>query len=234
MKNDETSSTCDDVQPNLAELALGVLTGRERASALSHIQGCPRCREEVEQLSLTADSMLSLAPELDPPAGFEVRFLDQVASASRRRWLPRLPVIRIPAGRRGRLALAGSFAAIALAAAFGLGYAITPAPNVNTASPARIVEATLTSATANRAALGEVYIFGDTPDWLFMSVNGAPSSGYVDCQVSTVSGRKVTVGQFWLSSGSGSWASSLPVARDQLRSAEIVNDKGVVLASARL
>ena len=58
---------------DLAELALGVLTGRERSRALSHVESCPRCSEELELLSRAADALVAVAPEAEPPLGFETR-----------------------------------------------------------------------------------------------------------------------------------------------------------------
>src|ERR1700728_5121269 len=81
----------------LAELALGVLTGRDRARVLSHVESCPRCAEELEILSRTADSVVRAAPEMEPPLGFEVRLFERmgltdVAPRRRRlrpsRWAP--------------------------------------------------------------------------------------------------------------------------------------------------
>ncbi len=58
-----------------AELALGLLSGPDRASALSHLASCPTCRTEVDELAVVADRLLLLAPDEGPPAGFESRVL---------------------------------------------------------------------------------------------------------------------------------------------------------------
>ena len=42
--------SCDEFAEVAAELALGVLTGRERAMAIAHLDGCDACREHVRQL----------------------------------------------------------------------------------------------------------------------------------------------------------------------------------------
>src|SRR5271154_4147635 len=85
---------CEEYGNELAELALGVLTGRERSRVLSHVESCPRCAEELEVLSRTADSVLRAAPDMEPPLGFEVRLFermgvtDVVPSRRRRRLRP--------------------------------------------------------------------------------------------------------------------------------------------------
>src|ERR1700722_8219072 len=63
---------------NLAELALGILTGRERAATLAHVDSCPRCAEELEQLAHAADAVVSVAPEIEPTMGFEVRLFGRM------------------------------------------------------------------------------------------------------------------------------------------------------------
>ena len=44
---------CDEFTDVAAELALGVLTGRERAQAIAHLDHCDACRENVRQLTMT-------------------------------------------------------------------------------------------------------------------------------------------------------------------------------------
>ena len=63
----------------------GVLTGRERARVLSHVESCPRCAEELEVLSRTADSVVQAAPEMEPPLGFEVRLFERMGVTDVRR-----------------------------------------------------------------------------------------------------------------------------------------------------
>jgi anti-sigma-K factor RskA len=63
------------------ELALGVLTGRERAKALAHLDHCRACGEDVRRLMATAEELLRLLPASAPPAGFETRVLDRLGLA---------------------------------------------------------------------------------------------------------------------------------------------------------
>src|ERR1700691_2645559 len=66
---------CDEFADNAAELALGVLTGRERTNALAHLERCPACRETVRQLTITSEQLLELVPAAEAPAGVESRVL---------------------------------------------------------------------------------------------------------------------------------------------------------------
>ena len=70
--------SCDEFAEVAAELALGVLTGRERARALAHLDGCESCREQVRELTMAQDELLALLPSQEPPAGFESRVLDRL------------------------------------------------------------------------------------------------------------------------------------------------------------
>ena len=85
---------CEAYEDNWPELALGVLTGRERSQVLAHVESCPRCAEDLEVLSRTADTVLQAAPDMEPPLGFEVRLFDRMgvtdaAPRRRRRLRPR-------------------------------------------------------------------------------------------------------------------------------------------------
>jgi len=109
---------CLDVQPELTELALGLLSGRERAAALAHVEGCPSCSAELEQLSQVADRLPQVAPEVEPPVGFETALFERL----RHQGGPVAPGSARPAGRpqadrsparRRRAVLAVAAAAVA-------------------------------------------------------------------------------------------------------------------------
>jgi hypothetical protein len=70
--------TCAELADVAAELALGVLTGRERAMAIAHLDKCDDCREDVRQLMATGEQLVELLPPAEPPAGFETRVLERL------------------------------------------------------------------------------------------------------------------------------------------------------------
>ena len=70
--------TCAELADVAAELALGVLTGRERAVAIAHLDTCEACREDVRQLMATGEQLRELLPPAEPPAGFESRVLERL------------------------------------------------------------------------------------------------------------------------------------------------------------
>jgi hypothetical protein len=76
--DDMDDMSCGEFAGVASELALGVLTGRERAAALAHLDGCESCREQVRELTMVQDELLALLPSQEPPAGFESRVLDRL------------------------------------------------------------------------------------------------------------------------------------------------------------
>ena len=73
---------CEVFRDELAELALGTLSGRSRSEALDHVASCQTCAAELERLSIVADQLLQLAPEMEPPLGFELRLAEKLQGAA--------------------------------------------------------------------------------------------------------------------------------------------------------
>jgi Putative zinc-finger len=83
--------TCVQVRDLAPELALGVLTGAERAEAVAHVNECARCRALLNELSGAADVLTLLVPEKEPPPGFEKAVLDHMHTRrTRGTWLRRV------------------------------------------------------------------------------------------------------------------------------------------------
>ncbi|MFD5544766.1 zf-HC2 domain-containing protein, partial [Streptomyces sp. NPDC127079] len=121
---------CEKLREDGAELALGVLPGRERAEALAHLDGCADCREYVRQLTGIGDRLIGLLPESEPPPGFESRVARSLAEMAtgpegdRQHLRGR--------ARRARLRLATAAAALAVAVGFAGGGV---GPRVEEATP---------------------------------------------------------------------------------------------------
>jgi hypothetical protein len=222
---------CEEFANVAAELALGVLTGRERAQALAHLDKCDTCRAEVRQLTLTGEELLGLLPTAEPPAGFETRVLARIGieppapAPARKRWSPARP-----AGvTRRMLATAAVVAALAGAILGGWGLRAatsTTAPSATAAS--QLSSATLVSASHQTA--GKIFVYNGTPRWLYMSVDMSSGNGSVICQVVDKDGHVTTVGSFWVVNGSGSWGSQAPAG--PIAGARLVTPQGTVLATA--
>jgi hypothetical protein len=80
--------SCEEARELAPELALGTLSGDDRAKLIAHIGSCSGCRRFVEELAQIADTVLLLAPEHEPPAGFESEVLEQFKTIVRRKRAP--------------------------------------------------------------------------------------------------------------------------------------------------
>ena len=74
--------SCEHFRDLVEDLALGEIDDPERARLFAHAAGCPACQARLDELALLADRLLLAAPELEPPAGFEGRVLDHLATAA--------------------------------------------------------------------------------------------------------------------------------------------------------
>jgi hypothetical protein len=235
----ELAPECGAVATDLVEVALGSLTGMSRVAVLAHLEGCPRCAAEVEQLSAAADQLLFLAPAAEPPVGFEAGVFARLglhpSVTARRRWASG------PAGWGGRWKLVGAAAIVLGAFAVGAwlgpslrsspgGYDASPSGPVGPASGAVQVDA-LWSGHRN---VGQVMVYPGNPTWLFMYMDDPSWQGTLRCEVSVDQGRTLTLGHFWLSGGKGAWAASTTQPAGRLSRALVVGSSGAVLASARL
>jgi hypothetical protein len=225
-----------------AELALGVLTGRERADALAHLEHCDACREMVRQLAMAGEELVELIPAVEPPAGFETRVMARIGIASgpshrraaRRLSLPRwlTSPFRSPAGLiQPRRILAAAAVTLAVVGAglggWGLGAATSSSP---VASRSELRSAALVSST--HKTVGEVFLYTKGEPWMYMSVDVESGDGIVTCQLRGPDGSYRTIGSFQLLHGYGAWGSPALWGTGQVTGARLVSADGKVLASA--
>jgi hypothetical protein len=226
MSDEVRERGCEQYENELAELALGVLTGRERARVLSHVESCPRCAEELEVLSRTADTVVMAAPEMEPPLGFEVRLFERMGVIDVRPRRRRLRPSRwVPA--------VVGVAAAALALGLGLSLTSSPAPTVTTQSQGsrQVVTAALLS---NGKTVGHVMTVGGANPWLSMTLDDSTAHGTVHCVVVTDDGVTHNVGTFDAHDGYGAWMAPLHVDPADVRTAKVVSPSGTVIATATL
>ena len=88
---------CPEVREVAPDFAFGILDGEARADVLLHLDQCPTCQRYVSELSETADALVLLAPEAEPPPGFERRALDRIVETSRRRRWRTIKVVSVTA-----------------------------------------------------------------------------------------------------------------------------------------
>lgn len=225
------SMSCAEFHDSAAELALGVLTGRERAGALAHLDHCEACREHVRQLTTTGEELLGLLPTAEPPAGFETRVMDRLGLAApapkplrhrRRRpeWGHRFSPRRV-------LAAAAVVVGLLAAAVGGWGLHAATAPAASSA----LTSATMIG-TDDHSHVGQVFVFKGQPGWMYMSVDLESGDGTVICQLVSANGHITTVGSFRLADGYGSWGSPAWTGDGTPVGARLVTANGTVLATA--
>jgi anti-sigma factor RsiW len=227
MSDEVSDRGCEQYETELAELALGVLTGRARAQVLSHVESCPRCAEELEVLSRTADSVVLAAPEMDPPLGFEVRLFERMGVTDvqpRRRRLR--PSRWVPA-------VVGIAAAAALALGLGLSMSSSPAPTV-TAQPHGAHQLQSADLVSDGKTVGHVVTVGGANPWMSMTLDDSAAHGTVHCVVVTDDGVTHSVGTFDAHKGYGAWMAPLHVDPADVRTAKVVQPSGTVIATATL
>ena len=211
----EDQRGCEAIQDDLAEMALGILSGRNRSEVLGHVEDCPRCRAELERLSIVADALVQLAPEVQPPLGFELRLAERLQAE-------RLPAEAThPQRTFDRAALFVAAAAVVAVVGFGLG-AVATSGGRNSPSQSGTANLTTANLTSHHRVLGEVMISAGSPAWMFMTVDDGAWPGTVTCDVTYAGGRVQTVGVFRLSSGYGAWGASLSPSVGQVRSAQLL------------
>ena len=202
--------TCDEVRAVAAELALDELTGAERAAALTHLGSCAGCRAQVADLAAVADSLLLLAPPVEPPAGFESRVVARIAPAPpRRRW--------------PRLAAAAAIAAIVGAAA---GFAVRGGDGTTLPAAAVLVD-------ARGEAAGSV-VLAEGPDRMTCVFEGERFGGGYRVEVVDADGDVADVGSFSFEAVPWAWTVELPVDAEDVRTVRVLSDDGTLRAIADL
>jgi hypothetical protein len=222
-----TEATHDEVRELAPELALGIAAGEQRARALAHIASCRECRTLVDELSRAADSLLLLAPQREPPIGFEGKAVGSVRGMR----------------PRHRLRLAAAFVSVAFIA-IGLTWMVTQAATsrdrnladrylalLEGRSHGELFAAPLRTADGGRA--GQVFAYEGKSNWIFIVVTASTGNGMHDIVLTprTVAAG-TTVGRIRLVDGRGSWGSTTGLNLRGLR-VQLVQNGGKVAFQAR-
>ncbi len=224
-------SACAELADTRVELALGLLSGTDRAAAVAHLAGCQTCREEVDDLARVVDQLALLAPQAEPPSGFETRVLAAVGGGrvgQRRRRLAR------PTGRF----IAGRAAAMVAVALVGIGLVLAldvvrgDHQPTETATPS--VRTALAVSPSGRTTC-RVVVTGTRPATVVVSLDAPPgASGAYDVAVQQAGGPTIDLGTLQLADGHGVLARSVPVDAATLTTMVMYGEDGKVLYEAQL
>jgi hypothetical protein len=145
------------------------------------------------------------------------------------------PILRPVARPRGRMALVGVAAALALVGGTVVTTEAVDHPASRRAAlpvPQGQELRTGTFEDASSRVLGQIVVYGGNPSWVFMDVNGSHYDGVVTCHLQASSGATVMTGTFDLLGGTGELDKAIRVDVGGLRGAELVTSTGATLASA--
>jgi hypothetical protein len=206
-----------------AELGLGVLTGRDRAEAIEHLQRCDQCRARVDAMAFTSDELLRLLPGQQPPAGFSAQVTERLRRAA-----------QAPVRSRGSRALTAAAVLVLVAAAGAAGWGVRASPEpagpAGRAAPAALRTAALF--TPAHRAIGKVYLHSGSQTWMFTTVDLDLRDATIICQLTGRTGRVITVGSFRLVKGDGYWGSPEPDPPASIIGARLITTAGTLLATA--
>lgn len=233
-------SGCADLADTRVELALGLLSGTDRASAVSHLATCRTCREEVDDLSRVVDQLSLLAPHAEPPSGFETRVLAAVADGRVGRGRVgrgRRPPYAFRAGRPigGRAAAVVAVGLIALGLILGFAADRTgdhpPADEANVVPPVR----TALAVSPTGRTTCRVVVTGTSPATVLVSLDASPgASGAYAVAMLQVGGPTIDLGTLQMTDGHGVLARSVPVDAARLTTMLMYGEDGKLLYEAPL
>jgi hypothetical protein len=213
--------TCADVRESAAELALGLVSGPERADALEHLVGCPDCRADVESLADVADSLLLLAPQAEPSLGFETRVTDRMAAAGLG--------LSSPRPRRRRLVTVMAVAAAVLGIVLGFTglYERHRSSSLDReyVNALRVLGGKALLAgrltAVDGASTGEVFVYEGHPSWIYVYVSDPKASGPLSVELQWAHGAPVTLTGLNAARGHGSLGARIQWQAGGLRSVRV-------------
>lgn len=206
-----SATACDRFDEHVEDLALGHLDEPLRSQLLAHASACPTCRGMLDGLGAVTDRLLELAPEAEPPAGFESRVLARIGTPSQPRRRHRWPAVA---------------AAVALVTAGAAGMLALRA-GTDDAPVAAIV-------TANDTRIGEVRLVADPEPHVLVTIDRPrPGPGVRYCELQLADGTWVEVGSWEVADiAAGVWAVGIDGALLDAAAMRITTADGDVLAVA--
>ena len=210
---------CQETREVLSELALGIADGAERATALEHVADCAECRRELERQSAIADGLLTLAPEQEPPIGFELGVLRAIhPPAPRRRFLWR------------PLAVVAAVAAAVAVTAGGMLLGFREDRQLADQYRAALAEANGTYFGARqlldpaRRPGGVLFVYRGAPSWILVTVDPRYRGAVDEAELVDRAGRRIPLLAFALTDGA--WGGAIPVDLQDVAAVHLAGDDG--------
>ena len=217
MSDTAPMSECEQFDLKAEVLALGMVDEPMRGQLLAHAANCPTCQLLLDGLGTVIDRLLLVAPQEEPPAGFESRALDRIGPPSAKA----LHRFRLP------LWAAGFVAVIVGATSFLVVRQLKESPSP-AAAPAVVI------VTPAGLRLGTVQLVANpAPHVLVMIAAPRPEPGVRNCELQLSDGTWVKVGSWQVADiAHGVWAVGVDAALLRATAMRITNVDGKVLATA--
>jgi hypothetical protein len=217
---------CQETREVLSELALGIADGAERALALEHVADCADCRRELERQSQVADGLLALAPEHEPPIGFELGVLRAIQPPAPRRrslWRP--------------VAVAATVVAAVAVTAGGMLFGFRDDRQLADEYRAALTEANgsyfgarpLADPAGRRG--GVLFVYQGAPSWILVTVDPEQRAAVTGAELVDRSGRRIPLADFRLSGGA--WGGAIPMDLREIAAVHLLDQDGRPLLVAQ-
>ncbi|MCB1015348.1 MAG: hypothetical protein KDB10_09570 [Acidimicrobiales bacterium] len=230
----ERPMSCAELRALAPELALGSLEGDERGAALAHLDRCPACRAEVDDLAVVVDQLLSAAPEAEPPPGFEAAVSRRLADEQARDGSATV----VPLHRARNRALALAAAVVLLVAGVGIGLAVddTSGPpgrgSTQLARAPMITPAGDSIGEAWRTDGDEALVFVSVPGWAEPSPEVA-ARGPFTLELDLADGGTARQGAFTADVGGTTWVGVTDLAGADIAAVSLVDADGRLWCTGR-
>ena len=204
--------SCAEFEDVVADLATDGVAEPQRSALLAHADGCASCAASLADMVAVTDALLHLAPEAEPPVGFESRAVARMSDGP------------APAPRPwARTAVAAAALAAALAVGVGLGR-WTEGGGAEVASGPIVAASGARIGTADLEAGRIVLTMPGEARW----------GGRWTCQLLD-DGRWVDVAGWTAAEVHGGvWAAGVPTQLRDASMMRILDDDGRVIATAAL
>ena len=216
-----STPTCARVRESAPDLALGALTGPERAEVVAHLDRCPSCQALVGEYATVADALLELAPEAQPAAELAPPVLAAMRRPEPRRWRRRVAVL---AAAAILVIVAGTGAVVAVETRDGSGSGSTAATSTLRSAP---------MIGAGGLTVGRVVSTRDQPPKLAVDVDYWVADGSYQLAALDGKGTSVPVGTLQVSGGRGTWTGRA-ASVDHPVAVALVDQSGSVVCRGRL
>ena len=211
--------SCAGVRERAPDLALGALTGPERAAVIAHLDGCPSCQALVGEYASVADALLELVPEAEPAAELAPPVLEAMR-----------PPRRHPLRRR--VAALAAAALVVIGVGTGLTVARLPTGGGGSSSATQALRSTPMLGAGDRT-VGRVVTTRDRPPTVAVSVDYWVTDGSYQVAVRDQAAGSAPVGTVEVADGRGTWTGSTsPV--DHPVAVMLLDPSGQVVCEGRL